>query len=133
MNDLAETPAAAPAISACMTTMQQIRDLLPYLDAIDTSGKTLHGIVDNILSFLDLKGKDQTLNPTSPSVLTSPSGAAQTLEVMFEELIQEACEEDKRSRRANGLAMVNIETIFEIIPIGLGESATEDSGGALRR
>jgi CheY-like chemotaxis protein len=112
--------------------MQQIRDLLPYLDAIDTSGKTLHGIVDNILSFLDLKGKDNMLMPSQPGLMNSPSGAQASLEVMLEELIEEACEEDKRTRISKGQPPSNVETIFEIIPPLLGEQVTEDAGGALR-
>ena len=131
MNDLADTPQALNTSS--LTTTEQIRDLLPFLDAIDTSGKTLHGIVDNILSFLDLKGKDNMISPSSPSLLNSPSGVTQSLEVMFEEIIHEACEEDKRSRRANGQPMCHTETVFEIIPPLLGEQVTEDAGGALRR
>lgn len=131
MNDLAETPHSLNTSS--LTTTQQIRDLLPFLDAIDTSGKTLHGIVDNILSFLDLKGKDNSVSPSVPSLLNSPAGAAQSLEVMFEELIHDACEEDKRSRQANGSPLCHTETVFEIIPPLLGEQITEDAGGALRR
>jgi signal transduction histidine kinase len=131
MTDLADTPTSHPQNS--LTTMQQIRDLLPYLDAIDTSGKTLHGIVDNILSFLDLKGKDNMLMPSTPGLMTSPSGAASSLEVMFEELIDEACEEDKRVRVARGQPPSNVETIFEIVPPLLGEQVTEDAGGALRK
>jgi len=139
MNDLAEVPHQLTLTNInCLTTTQQIRDLLPFLDAIDTSGKTLHGIVDNILSFLDLKANDNMIaassvqNP-SPSLLNSPSGATQSLEVLFEELVHEAWDEDKRSRRANGQPLVNIETVFEIIPPLLGEKVTEDTGGALRR
>ena len=131
MTDLADTPANNPSNS--LTTMQQVRDLLPMLDAIDTSGKTLHGIVDNILSFLDLNGKDNMLTPSMPGLLTSPSGAAESIEVMFEELIEEACEEDKRVRLAKGQPQSNVETIFEIIPPLLGEQVTEDAGGALRK
>ena len=131
MNDLADTPTHQPQNS--LTTMQQVRDLLPYLDAIDTSGKTLHGIVDNILSFLDLKGKDNMLTPSQPGLMNSPSGAQTSLEVMFEELIDEACEEDKRTRIAKGQPPSNVETIFEIIPPLLGEQVTEDAGGALRK
>jgi signal transduction histidine kinase len=131
MNDLADTPSQQQQNS--LTTMQQIRDLLPYLDAIDTSGRTLHGIVDNILSFLDLKGKDNMLMPSQPGLMNSPSGAQSSLEVMFEELIEEACEEDKRTRIAKGQPPSNVETIFEIIPPLLGEQVTEDAGGALRK
>jgi hypothetical protein len=131
MNDLADTPQALNTSS--LTTTEQIRDLLPFLDAIDTSGKTLHGIVDNILSFLDLKGKDNMVSASSPSLLNSPSGVTQSLEVMFEEIIHDACDEDKRSRRANGQPMCHTETVFEIIPPLLGEQVTEDAGGALRR
>ena len=134
MNDLADAPQDnSNSSNSSLTTTQQIRDLLPFLDAIDTSGKTLHGIVDNILSFLDLKGKDDMISPTSPSLLNSPSGATRSIEVMFEELIHDACEEDKRSRIANGLSMCHTETVFEIIPPLLGEQVTEDTGGALRR
>lgn len=118
MNDLADAPQQMP--TTCLNTMQQIRDLLPFLDAIDTSGKTLHGIVDNILSFLDLKANDSMVMAPKPSLMNSPFGAAQSIEVMFEELVQEAWEEDKRSRRANGQPIVNIETVFEIIPPLLG-------------
>lgn len=126
MTDLAETP---QSLLASVTTTEQIRDLMPMLDAIDTSGKILHGIVDNILSFLDLKSKDSG----QASLLNAPSGAAQSIETMFEELIHEACEEDKRSRSANGQPSYHIETIFEVIPPLLGEQVSEDGGGALRR
>ena len=131
MTDLADAPHQLNTSS--LTTTQQIRDLLPFLDAIDTSGKTLHGIVDNILSFLDLKGKDNMISPSSPSLLNSPTGITQSIEVMFEELIHEACEEDQRSRKANGQPLCDIQTVFEIIPSLLGEQVTEDTGGALRR
>ena len=129
MNDLAESPAT----TGKPVCIQQIRDLLPYLDAIDTSGKTLHGIVDNILSFLDLKGKDHLPSAPSTNLLNLPSGPAQSLEVMMEEVIHEAAEEDKRSRSASGQPASNVETVFEIIPPLLGEEVTEDTGGALRR
>ncbi|RXK36776.1 hypothetical protein M231_05937 [Tremella mesenterica] len=128
MNDLAETPAA----TGKPVCIQQIRDLLPYLDAIDTSGKTLHGIVDNILSFLDLKAKD-AVRGDSPTLLNSPSGPIKSLQVMMEEVIHDAADEDRRARRANGQPASNVETIFEIIPLGLGDELTEDTGGALRR
>lgn len=132
MIDLADADQQNTTISS-LTTTQQIRDLLPFLDAIDTSGKTLHGIVDNILSFLDLKAKDSSVSSVAPSLLNSPAGATQSIEVMFEELIHEASEEDRRSRSANGQPTSTIETVFEIIPPLLGEQVTEDSGGALRR
>ncbi|ORX40020.1 hypothetical protein BD324DRAFT_615975 [Kockovaella imperatae] len=131
MNDLADAPQQMQ--SGSLTTMEQVRDLLPLLDAIDTSGKTLHGIVDNILSFLDLKSKDNMLAPTTPALLSSPSGAAQTIEAMFEELIHETSEEDVRSRQANSQPLSHVETVFEISPSSLGRHVTEDSGGALRR
>lgn len=132
MNDLADAP--QQIASSLHTTTQQIRDLLPFLDAIDTSGRTLHGIVDNILSFLDLKARDGLASGETPSALVSSSlSVTQSLEVLFEELIRDACEEDKRSRIANGQPLINTETVFEIIPPLLGEQVTEDSGGALRR
>lgn len=131
MNDLADTPREIAYTP--LTTIQQIRDLLPFLDAIDTSGKTLHGIIDNILSFLDLKAKDNTISTQSSPFVSSPSGAMQSLETVFEELIHDACEEDKLSRTANGQPIINIETVFEIIPPLLGEQITEDGGGSLRR
>ena len=131
MSDLARIP-EQPS-SSSLTTNQQIRDLFPFLDAIETSGKTLHGILDNVLAFLDLKEKGNAVAGRDPGSLIAPSGTAQSLEVMFEELIQEACEEDKRSRTANGQPMTHIETIFEIIPPLLGVGVTEDEGGSLRR
>ena len=131
MNDLADAP--HQSLPGSLTTMEQVRDLLPLLDAIDTSGKTLHGIVDNILSFLDLKGKDNMVSPTTPSLINSPTGATQTLETMFEELIHEASEEDVRSRQANSQPLSHVETVFEILSPSLGHQITEDTGGALRR
>ena len=131
IDDLARTPQQLS--SSSLTTNQQIRDLFPFLDAIDTSGKTLHGILDNILVFLDLKDEGSAIGGHGPGLLIAPSGTAKSLEVMFEELLKEACEEDKRSRTANGQPMSQVETIFEIIPPLLGESVTEDEGGSLRR
>jgi hypothetical protein len=113
-------------------SVQQIRDLLPILDAIDTSGKTLHGIVDNILSFLDLKGRDY-LQPDSPRLFDSPTCGPRTLDAMFEDLIQEACDENERSRRTMLQPLNSIQTVFEITPPELGEETTEDAGGALRK
>ncbi|WOO77936.1 Response regulator mcs4 [Vanrija pseudolonga] len=138
MSDLAEAPSVAPIDpnAGSLTTLQQIRDLLPFLDAIDTSGKTLHGIVDNILSFLDLKAKDtrfESSHSPSAGLLTSPSGAPQPLSTMFEEIITEVYNEDRRGRRASGQQVGHIETVFEIIPDRLGELVTEDSAGALRK
>ncbi|KAK4685195.1 hypothetical protein P7C73_g4960, partial [Tremellales sp. Uapishka_1] len=129
MLDLAETP-KQPSVS---TTTEQIRDLMPFLDAIDTSGKTLHGIVDNILSFLDLKGRDNVIDAETPGLVSTLVGAPRSLEVLFEEMIEEACVEDKKSREANGLPLSKIETIFEIIPPFLGEQVTEDASGAIRK
>ena len=131
MNDLADAPQHIS--SGSLTTTEQIRDLLPLLDAIDTSGKTLHGIVDNILSFLDLKGRDSMVSPHTPSVLNSPTGATETLEGMFEELIHDACEEDTRMRQANSQPFSLVETVFEILNPTLAQEVTEDTGGALRR
>ncbi|KAL1408538.1 hypothetical protein Q8F55_005350 [Vanrija albida] len=138
MSDLAEAPSVAPIDpnAGSLTTLQQIRDLLPFLDAIDTSGKTLHGIVDNILSFLDLKAKDtrwESSHSPSAGLLTSPAGAPQPLSTMFEEIITEVYNEDRRGRRASGQQVGHIETVFEIIPDRLGELVTEDSAGALRK
>ncbi|KAL7423038.1 hypothetical protein Q5752_002337 [Cryptotrichosporon argae] len=136
MSDLAEADGTADAASSSsLTTLQQIRDFLPMLDAIDTSGKTLHGIVDNILSFLDLKAQDNKAMASSrhAGIVSSPTGAPKTFEVLFEDLVRDACEEDKRSRSAHGRAPSQIETIFEIIPPLLGEQVTEDAGGALRK
>ncbi|WVR06437.1 hypothetical protein IAU60_003468 [Kwoniella sp. DSM 27419] len=129
MNDLAEP--RAPEDPTKMN--EQIRDLLPFLDAIDTSGKTLHGIVDNILSFLDLKSRESSQSVGGATLLTSPQGSPNSLEVMFEELLRDAIDEDRKSRRANGQASCHIETVFEIIPPLLGEEVLEDAGGALRR
>ncbi|WWD04951.1 hypothetical protein V865_003022 [Kwoniella europaea PYCC6329] len=129
MTDLAETPQSPTSL----TSTEQVRDLLPFLDAIDTSGRTLHGIVDNILSFLDLKGKEASRSLGDTGLMTTPSGAQTSLEVLFEEIMQDAIEEDRRSRKANGQADCHIETIFEIIPPLLGEQVSEDAGGALRR
>lgn len=129
MVDLADAPRDC---SSYQNSVQQIRDLLPILDAIDTSGKTLHGIVDNILSFLDLKARDY-LQPDSPRLFDSPSGGPRTLGSMFEEVIHEACEENERSRRATLQPLNSIETVFEMTPPELGEETTEDAGGALRK
>ena len=134
MLDLAETPQSS---GSYLNSVQQIRDLIPILDAIDTSGKTLHGIVDNILSFLDLKARDYSspdmlLSPAR-SVFDSPSGGAKTLLEMLEETIQEAHEENERSRRSAMMPLNMIETVVEVEPKELGEWYTEDAGGALRR
>lgn len=134
MLDLAETPQAS---STYVNSVQQIRDLIPILDAIDTSGKTLHGIVDNILSFLDLKAKDysspDTLLSPARSMFDTPSGGMRTLVEMLEETVQEAHEENERSRRSALMPLNSIETIIEVHPKELGERYKEDSGGALRR
>lgn len=131
MLDLAETP---PSCSSYLNSVQQIRDLIPILDAIDTSGKTLHGIVDNILSFLDLKARDYS-TPDTPSsrIFDSPTGGARSLIVMLEDVIQEAHEENERSRRSALMPLNAIETVLEIEPRELGEDYSEDAGGALRR
>ncbi|OCF37230.1 hypothetical protein I316_01137 [Kwoniella heveanensis BCC8398] len=128
MTDLAEAPH-----HDALTTNEQIRDLMPFLDAIDTSGKTLHGIVDNILSFLDLKAKESAQSTGGATLTNTPYRSQNSLEVMFEELVREAIDEDQQSRRANGQPICHIETVFEIIPPLLGEKVTEDAGGALRR
>ncbi|WVF68925.1 hypothetical protein IAT40_003699 [Kwoniella sp. CBS 6097] len=128
MTDLAEAPH-----HDALTTNEQIRDLLPFLDAIDTSGKTLHGIVDNILSFLDLKSKESAQSTGGATLTNTPYRSKNSLEVMFEELVREAIDEDQQSRRANGQSIRHIETVFEIIPPLLGEQVAEDAGGALRR
>lgn len=113
--------------------LQQVRDLLPYLDAIDTSGNVLSGIVDNILSFLDLRGKEGLQHGSAPNLISSPGGPAQSLEAMLEEVLLQAVEEDKKARQATGRPRSDIETVFEIIPPFLGEEVAEDSGGAFRR
>ncbi|WVQ96444.1 hypothetical protein IAU59_003549 [Kwoniella sp. CBS 9459] len=128
MTDLAEAPR-----HDALTTNEQIRDLLPFLDAIDTSGKTLHGIVDNILSFLDLKSKESAQSTGGANLTNAPYRSKNSLEVMFEELVRDAIQEDQQTRRANGQPICHIETIFEIIPPLLGEQVAEDAGGALRR
>ncbi|WRT67849.1 uncharacterized protein IL334_004823 [Kwoniella shivajii] len=128
MTDLAETPKSTSEL----TSVEQIRDLLPFLDAIDTSGKTLQGIVDNILSFLDLKGKEGSSSLGDAGLMTAPSGSQTSVEIMFEDLLDEMIEENRKFRRANGQPN-NIETIFEIIPPILGEQVSEDAGGDLRR
>jgi signal transduction histidine kinase len=114
MLDLAETP---PSCESYVNSLQQIRDLVPILDAIDTSGKTLHGIVDNILSFLDLK---------AGNTLDAPSGGPKALVDMLEEVLLEAHEDNARSKRASC-----VETVLDVDPhIG---SYAEDKDGALRR
>lgn len=129
MIDLAEAPQNC---STYLNSVQQIRDLLPILDAIDTSGKTLHGIVDNILSFLDLKARDFAQGDTSaPRMFDSPSGGPKPLLSMFEEVINDACEESERIRRAAMQPLNSIETIFDFPPDL--EDTMEDSGGALRK
>lgn len=132
MSDLAEGP--VPSRDPGLNTLQQVRDLLPFLDAIDTSGATLHGIVENILTFLDLSAKDNRWGgaPGNPTVM-SRTGAPQTLGNMLEELIHDAYEDDRRSRIGTGQALDHTETIFEIRSPDLGELVTEDHGGALRR
>jgi len=129
ISEFAEAPVSTQ--DSGLTTLQQVRDLLPLLDAIDTSGTTLRGIVENILTFLDLSAKDNRWagHPT----VGSRNAVPQTLNTMFEELILEAYEEDKRGRVGSGQPLGHIETIFEVIPRDLGEIVTEDYGGALRR
>ncbi|WVW84762.1 hypothetical protein I302_106797 [Kwoniella bestiolae CBS 10118] len=129
VNDIAETPRSPGSVAG----NEQVKGLLPFLDAVDTSNKTLHGIVDNILSFLDLKGKEDSNSLGDNGLLTTPVGTQTSLEVLIEEIIQEAIEEDGKSRKANGQPICKIETIFEIIPPLLGEQVSEDAGGALRR
>ncbi|BEI96246.1 hypothetical protein CcaverHIS631_0111950 [Cutaneotrichosporon cavernicola] len=139
MSDLAEAgnvTQTQTTAHGCMTTLEQVRDLLPLLDAIDTSGKTLHGIVDNILTFLDLTGKDklwESSRAKHPALFGHSSGAPQTLRAMLEDLVQEAYEEERRSRAGNGEAQGHIETVLEIVSKDLGDLVTEDRGGALRR
>ncbi|GMK57489.1 hypothetical protein CspeluHIS016_0403230 [Cutaneotrichosporon spelunceum] len=139
MSDLAEAGNVTQVQSTahgCMTTLEQVRDLLPLLDAIDTSGKTLHGIVDNILTFLDLTGKDKLWESSRvkhPALFGHSSSAPQTLREMLEELVQEAYEEERRSRAGNGEPQSHIETVLEIVSKDLGDLVTEDRGGALRR
>ena len=131
MIDLVEAPQDC---ASYLNSTQQIRDLLPILDAIDTSGQTLHGIVDNILSFLDLKAKDYMQSESSsPSIFDSPSGGPRSLGAMLEEVLRETCEENERGRRAALQPVNSIETVFEISPPELGEETMEDSGGALRK
>lgn len=134
MLDLAEAPQSCESYQ---NSLQQIRDLIPMLDAIDTSGQTLHGIVDNILSFLDLKARDYMQSDNtpmhSPRLYESLAGGPKSLGVMFEEVIHEAWEENTRSRRAALQPLNSIETIFEIEPRELGDVMEEDSGGALRK
>ncbi|CAK9784213.1 hypothetical protein CC85DRAFT_281759 [Cutaneotrichosporon oleaginosum] len=139
MSDLADAGNVGQVQSAahgCMTTLEQVRDLLPLLDAIDTSGKTLHGIVDNILTFLDLTGKDKLWESSRvkhPALFGHSSSAPQTLRAMLEDLVQEAYDEDRRGRAGSGEAQGHIETVLEIVSKDLGDLVTEDRGGALRR
>jgi CheY-like chemotaxis protein len=132
ISEFAEAPVTTRDTS--LNTLQQVRDLLPLLDAIDTSGTTLHGIVENILTFLDLSTKDNRWSgvPGNPNVINR-MGGPQTLTAMIEELIHAMSDDDKRGRFGSGQPTAQIETIFEIIPHGLGENVTEDYGGALRR
>lgn len=134
MQDLANTPVSEE--TTVSTTTQQVRDLLPYLDAIDTAGRTLHDIIDNILSFLELRSKDNPTdqNPSIPSVPTAQhTGAPRSLEVMFEDVIQQVSEDQRQVRKLLGRKSGRIETVFEIVPPLLGESLEEDNGGALER
>ncbi|WWC70842.1 uncharacterized protein I206_104794 [Kwoniella pini CBS 10737] len=131
MSDLAETNSSSTPSK--LTSTEQIRDMMPFLDAIDTGGKTLHGIVDNILSFLDLKGRESSRSFGDAALLAAPSGTQTSLETMLEEILENVMLEDQKSRKANGQPDVEVETIFEIIPPLLGEQVSEDAGGALRR
>lgn len=135
MSDLAEGASFQAGPRGCLTTLEQVRDLLPFLDAIDTSGKTLHGIVDNILTFLDLTASDNRWESARAKhpIFGQRSSASQTFGSMMEELVHEAYEEHCRSRIGGGQPLGHIETVFEIIPKGLKDIVTEDSGGALRR
>jgi signal transduction histidine kinase len=129
MIDLAEAPSSCESYSS---SLQQIRDLVPILDAIDTSGKTLHGIVDNILSFLDLKTKDAG-TPSTPRTVSERGGEHKLLVDMLEEVILQAHEDNERSRRSALQSPNSIETIFAIEPASLGTNYVEDGDGALRR
>lgn len=131
------------------STLQQVRDLLPFLDAIDTSGKILHGIVDNILTFLDLTDKDERTGGAGGELKSLGGNGGRTpltIGALLEELIRDAYEADRLSRSsleggaAGGgvtpgtpIRGVTKSTILEIIPLGLGDTVMEDEGGALRR
>lgn len=134
MQDLASAPISEE--TTVLTTTQQVRDLLPYLDAIDTSGRTLHEIIDNILSFLELRSRDNPFTK-DPTVLSVPAAqhvsSPRSLEVLFEDLIQKVCEDHRQSRKLLGRTGGRVETVFEIVPPLLGESLEEDHGGALER
>jgi hypothetical protein len=129
MLDLADAPSTGTGYT---NSLQQIRDLIPILDAIDTSGTTLHGIVDNILSFLDLRAKDSA-SPGTPKSIDKHNVARKTLLDMLEEVIEQAHGENERSRRSAMQSVGDIETIFEVDPPNLGTDYLEDRDGSLRR
>ena len=126
MSDLAATP------SPEQLGLQQVGDFLPYLDAIDTSGRVLNGIVDNILSFLDLRGGENLQHGLAPNLIDSPSGPAQPLEMMLDQVIRQVIAEDRRGRSSIGRPLGDIEAVLEINPPQLGRDVTEDTGGAMR-
>lgn len=129
MLDLADAPTTG---STYTNSLQQIRDLIPILDAIDTSGTTLHGIVDNILSFLDLRNKDAA-SPGTPKINDKHNVPRKTLLEMLEEVIEQAHGENERSRRSAMQSVGDIETVFELDPPTLGTNYVEDRDGSLRR
>ena len=112
---------------------EQIRDLLPYLDAIDTSGNHLHAIVDNILSFLELKGMERVSGPESGmDISLNGDSATQSLNAMLQSTAVKAYDAETRARRSRGDQVGRIETVFHAEPEELAQRVMEDSRGLMK-
>ena len=112
---------------------EQVRDLLPLMDAIDTSGTHLQGIVDNILSFLELKAMERiSMSGKTDTYSADQPMTDQALGPMLEDIIAKAYDAEARARKARGESPGRVETILHIASEDLALGVVEDARGLLR-
>lgn len=82
-------------------------------DTLDSSGRTLDSLLNDVLDFLDVGGEHAEQRDMS---MKGPQKAAEPMESVLTEVINEAWEMEARTRGVSGGSMNDLEVYLEIMP-----------------
>ena len=82
-------------------------------DTLDSSGRTLDSLLNDVLDFLDVGGEHAEQRDLT---MKGPQKAAEPMESVLTEVIREAWEMEARTRGVSGGNMDDLEVYLEIMP-----------------
>jgi hypothetical protein len=89
------------------------REIGELCDTLDSSGRSLDSLLNDVLDFLDVGGEHAEERDASIKGLQK---AAEPMEDILSEIIQEAWDMEARNRSVTGGSMDDLEVLLEIMP-----------------